>query len=163
MGNVVYEVTPSEKIKKDFLEEAKQKILSDIGTLNDKEKKMLKYLESQGKGIKGVELIKNCFLSKEGGSARSQISQWSKSLVGIEVARKDAGGLIFPLLKERIKFLLETKDAKPKEEEIMTLKKGHFFLSCYDGVFNVYVQPLWLSDEDAVKISKGCLTSFLSD
>ncbi len=38
-----------------------------------------------------------------------------KTLVRIEVIRKDVGGTIFPILKERIKFLLETKDAKPKE------------------------------------------------
>ncbi len=117
VGNVVYEVAPLEKIKKDFLEEAKNKILKDIESLNDKEKKMLKYVESQGRGVKGVELIKNCFMLKEGGSARAQISQLSKSLVGIEVVRKDAGGMIYPLLKERIKFLLETKDAKPEEIE----------------------------------------------
>ncbi|MBU1173333.1 MAG: ATP-binding protein [Proteobacteria bacterium] len=116
-GAVTYKIAPLEKIKKDFLEEAKNKILSDIETLNDKEKKMLKYIESQGKGIKGVELIKNCFLWKEGGSQRSHISQFSKSLLSIEVIKKDAGGVMFPLLKERIKFLLETKDAKPEEIE----------------------------------------------
>ena len=121
VGSVVYEVAPLEKIKKDFLEEAKNKILKDISTLNEKEKKMLKYLESQGRGVKGVELIKNCFIMKEGGSARTQISQWSKTLVGIEVIRKDAGGTMFPMLKERIKFLLETKDAK--QEEIDNLYK----------------------------------------
>lgn len=114
-GSVTYEVAPLEKIKKDFLEEAKNKILADISTLNDKEKKMLKYLESQGRGVKGVELIKNCFIMKEGGSARTQISQWSKTLVGIEVIRKDAGGMMFPLLKERIRFLLETKEATQQE------------------------------------------------
>jgi len=117
VGATVYEVAPQEKIKKDFLEEAKNKILADIETLNDKEKKMLKYIESQGRGVKGAELIKNCFLWKEGGSQRSQISQMSKSLLGIEVIRKDVGGAIFPTLKEKIKFLLETKDAKPEEIE----------------------------------------------
>jgi len=114
-GMKTYEVAPLEKIKKDFLEEAKNKILTDIDSLNEKEKKMLKYVESQGKGVKGVELIKNCFLLKEGGSSRSQISQWSKSLLNIEVIKKDTGGTIFPLLKNRILFLLETKDAKPEE------------------------------------------------
>ena len=37
----------------------------------------------------------------------------------------------------------------------MNLKKGHFILVCYEGVYNVYVQPSWLSDEDAIKIAKG--------
>ena len=43
VGNVVYEVAPLEKIKKDFLEEAKNKILKDIESLNDKEKKYCGY------------------------------------------------------------------------------------------------------------------------
>ena len=50
-----------------------------------------------------------------------------------------------------------SQKSKPKEEDIMTLKKGHFFLSCYEGVFNVYVQPSWLNDEDAIKVAKGKL------
>jgi hypothetical protein len=45
--------------------------------------------------------------------------------------------------------------SKPKPEDIMTLRIGHFFLSSYDGVKKVYVQPSWLDDEKAKLIAKG--------
>jgi len=47
---------------------------------------------------------------------------------------------------------------KPKSEEIMTLRIGHFYLSSYDGVLKVYVLPLWLSKEKAKDIAKGKLS-----
>ena len=37
-GSVTYKVTPLEKIKKDFIKEAKDKILSDVESLKDDEK-----------------------------------------------------------------------------------------------------------------------------
>lgn len=70
VGSVTYEVAPLEKIKKDFLEEAKNKILTDIQTLKSDEKKALKYLESVNRGVKANELITKCFLQKDGGSSR---------------------------------------------------------------------------------------------
>lgn len=61
--------------------------------------------------------------------------------------------------KNEVKHTLDEislpKKSKPKEEEIMTLKKGHFFLSSYEGVKKVYVQPVWMDDETAIKISMG--------
>ncbi len=75
-----------------------------------------------------------------------QISTW---ILGYQSERNE--------VKHTLDQISLPKKMKPKEEDIMTLKKGHFFLSCYEGVFNVYVQPSWLSDEDAIKISKGKL------
>jgi len=114
-GSVVYEVAPLEKIKKDFLEESKAKILSDINTLGDDAKKMLKYLESMGRGVKVTELINKCFLLKEGGSQRKKVSSASLELRGIETERVDTSGTHFGTLKNRIKFLLETKEATESE------------------------------------------------
>ncbi len=116
-GAVTYEVAPLKKIKKDFLEEAKTKILNDINTLNSEEKKALKYIETQGKGIKANELITRCFLQKDGGGARVKASKTLSSLNNIEVIRKDVGGVSFPRLKDRIKELLERHDATEQEIE----------------------------------------------
>jgi hypothetical protein len=77
-GDKVYEIAPLEKITKDFLNEAKQKIIEDIGTLNNDSKKILKYLESQGKGSKPAELITKCLLMKDGGTQRNKITACTK-------------------------------------------------------------------------------------
>lgn len=47
------------------------------------------------------------------------------------------------------------KKLKPSEDAIMTLRKGHFFISSYDGVQKVYVQPKWMDDQTAWEISLG--------
>lgn len=73
-----------------------------------------------------------------------QISTW---ILGYQAERNE--------VKHTLDQISLPKKSKPKEDEIMTLKKGHFFLSSYDGVVKVYVQPSWLSDEDAMNISLG--------
>ena len=75
-----------------------------------------------------------------------QISTW---ILGYQAERNE--------VEHTLDQISLPKKMKPKEEEIMSLKKGHFFLSSYEGVFSVYVQPSWLSDEDAIKIAKGKL------
>ncbi len=75
-----------------------------------------------------------------------QISTW---ILGYQSERNE--------VKHTLDQISLPKKMKPKEEEIMSLRKGHFFLSCYEGVYNVYVQPSWLSNEDAIKIAKGKL------
>ena len=75
-----------------------------------------------------------------------QISTW---ILGYQSERNE--------VKHTLDQISLPKKMKPKEEEIMSLRKGHFFLSDYEGVKKVYVQPSWLSDEDAIKIAKGKL------
>lgn len=72
-----------------------------------------------------------------------QISTW---ILGFQSERNE--------VKHTLDQIALPKKSKPKEEEIMQLKKGHFILSDYDGVKKVYVQPSWLSDELAIKIAK---------
>jgi len=115
VGTTVYEIAPLEKIKKDFLEEAKNKILTDISVLHHDSKKALKYMESVNRGIKTHELITKCFLIKDGGSARNKASQSFKELDSIEVIRRDKGGTNYPRLKDRIKELLINHDATEQE------------------------------------------------
>lgn len=116
-GAVVYEVAPLEKIKKDFMEEAKQRILSDVTKLGESAKRMLKYLESQGKGCKTGELVTKCFMIKEGGSAREKVTQTAAELITLEVIRKDSSGAHFGELKSRIKSLMGNHDATDGEIE----------------------------------------------
>lgn len=115
-GNQVYEVAPLEKIQKDFLEECKQKILSDIASLSDESKKILKYIESQGRSATTNELVTKCFLRKSGPTNKT-ITKHALELTTIEVTRKDNGGRFFPELKNRIKILLGNHNATDGEIE----------------------------------------------
>ncbi len=75
-----------------------------------------------------------------------QVSTW---ILGYQAERNE--------VKHTLDQISLPKGMKPKEDDIMGLRKGHFYLSSYDGVLKTYVQPLWLSDEDAIKIAKGKL------
>jgi len=116
VGSVTYEIAPLEKITKDFLEEAKNKILSDIEGLSEDEKKALKYLESRKVDISNSELILKCFKLKSGGSSNVKVSKIVQSLRNIEVIIK-AGSRNRPNLKERIKFFMGTHEATEQEIE----------------------------------------------
>lgn len=116
-GNIVYEVAPLEKIQKDFLEETKQKVLGEVEKLSQNAKRMLKYLEARGQGIKTSELVEKCFFMKTGGGATNKVSEASLELRTYELIKKDSAGWHRPNLKERIKGMLETHNASEQEIE----------------------------------------------
>lgn len=117
-GMKTYEVAPLEKIKKDFLEEAKNKILSDISSLSDNAKKTLKYLESQAKGCSTAEIATKGFLYKDGGGGYAKIVNESiKELDSVLIAEKLKNGTTYGRLQKRIAYLLEGHEAKPEEVE----------------------------------------------
>ena len=116
-GSVTYEVAPQEMIKKDFLEKAKNKILSEVESLNDKEKKMLKHIEAQNKEVKGNEIILKVWLIAEGGSARVQVSQALKTLLPFELLKKGTHGGYMPNIRTRLKSMLEVHGATEQEIE----------------------------------------------
>jgi len=116
-GSVTYTISPLEKIQKDFLEEAKQHILSGASTLSENAKKMLKYLEVQGRGCKPGEIITKCFIIKEGGSAREKVTAAALELLTPEFIRKDSSGAHFGELKSRIKSLMGNHNATDAEIE----------------------------------------------
>jgi len=119
-GNIVYEVAPLEKIKKDFLEEAKNKIILDVSTINDKSKKILKYLESRGVGLAVNEICMKALFYPSGTGGYSKIVNDSmKELSTILIAEKISNGKCFGRLKQRISFLL--KDNEATEQEIENL------------------------------------------
>lgn len=111
----VYEISPLEKIKKDFLEEAKGKILYDIENISADEKKTLKYMESRGCDIAPSELVLKCFMLKQGGSSSTKVSKILTTLIGIEVVEKTPGGRYRARIKEKIKYLMGTHEATEQE------------------------------------------------
>ena len=115
-GSVTYEVAPLEKIKKDFLEEAKNKILSDIEKATPEAKKLLKYIEGRQVNITPSEAITNCFHLKSGGGSSTRISNLFKELLTLELIEK-AGNRYKPILKDKIKSLLGIHEATDQEIE----------------------------------------------
>jgi len=117
-GNVVYEIAPIEKIKKDFLEAAKNKILEDINSLGTDAKKSLKFLESQGKAITNNFIVEKCFhLLGTNSSHRGKIANAIKELSDRFLVDKDAKTGNRPRLKTRIKELLSVNEASEQEME----------------------------------------------
>ena len=58
-------------------------------------------------------------------------------------------------IDEILKALPLPKQQKPKPEQIMTLKLGHFYAKLKDNVDLVYVRPVWLPESVAVRVAKG--------
>lgn len=73
-----------------------------------------------------------------------QISTW---ILGYQSERNE--------VKHTLDQISLPKKSKPKEDAIMNLRKGHFFISSYDGVQEVYVQPVWLDDGIAKGVADG--------
>jgi len=116
-GGTVFEVAPLEKIKKNFQEEVKNKILGDIENLSPDEKKVLKYLESMNRDVAPSEIVTKCLLLKIGGSQSTKVSKILGSLKSIEVVEKTPGSRYRGSLKPRIQVLMGNHSATEQEIE----------------------------------------------
>lgn len=58
-------------------------------------------------------------------------------------------------VEEILKELPLDRDEKPTSKQIMTLKLGHFYAKLGNFVKLVYVRPVWLPEEVAVRVAKG--------
>lgn len=117
-STVSYEVAPLEKIQKDFLEVAKNKILADISELNEEQKKILKFVETQSKGCNQTHILSKClYVSATSGGTRQRVSQECKKMSGLELIRMDKNAVIYPRLRERIRELLGIHKAGDQEIE----------------------------------------------
>lgn len=117
-GAVTYEVAPLEKITKSFLEEAKQKILNDVNQLDDEQKRILKFVETQQKGCSQTFIIEKClYQSSTSGGTRSKVSKKTGEMTNLQLVRKDRNAVVYPNLKERLKELLEPFSANEQEIE----------------------------------------------
>ncbi len=117
VGNVVYEVAPLEKIKKDFLEEGKNKVLEEINELSDRQKKMLKFIESQGKPCSTSLLMENALLISSRSGSRNEVVKFLKGMENLELIVFDAKNGHKPSLKNKIEKYLLPQEAKPEEIE----------------------------------------------
>lgn len=107
-GNVVYAIAPLEKIKKDFLQRAKDKVYGDVAALDAYQKQALKFVETQGKGCTLVLILEKCFhLSGSSGGSRQKLSENVSAMAATGLMRKDKNSTAYPGLKERIKELIE--------------------------------------------------------
>jgi len=117
-GTVTYEVAPIEKLQKDFQEIAKNQIYKEISTLDSEQKKILKFIETIGKGTNLTEIMEKClFINATSGGSRSRISDKISNMIAFELLKKDAGGRIYPNLKAKIAKLLEIHNATSQEQE----------------------------------------------
>ena len=114
-GSATYEIAPLEAIKKKFLNDAKNKVISDIQVLSQDEKKALQYMESKESDVTSSEIVLKCLLLKAGGSSSTKVSNIFKSLLTAEVVEKTAGGRYRRGLKKRLQFLLSDHNATEKE------------------------------------------------
>ena len=118
-GTTSYEVEPLEALRQKFLEEGKAKIMEDISTLDDKEKKILKYLESVGKGVSLNEIVTKCLLMKQSGGTDSRTRETLKKLSTLELCNTRNKGKYNAQLREKITRLLEPHN--PAEADITNL------------------------------------------
>ena len=120
-GSITYAISQLEKIKKDFIQDAKNKIVSDIESLSEKAKRMLKYLESAGGvGVTVSDLCMKCFMMKSAeGGYNKEVNSLGSELIGILVARKQTNGRYSGILKERINQLMQGHN--PTDQELENL------------------------------------------
>ena len=117
-GAVTYEIAPLEKLKKDFLEEAKQELLSAISSCDEKQKKMLKWVEQRGSYANKRDIFYNCFGS--GATSGSTYQSLVKNLTDMkqkEILKIDTHNRVYPILKTRIGQLIEQYGATKEEIE----------------------------------------------
>lgn len=118
-GKIIYQVSPLEKLQKDFLEEAKNYVLDRVTSLDDEQKKMLKYLESLKTGQKLGTIIEKClYKSQTSGGTRDAVGKKLKAMAEAEVLRYDSShGLYYPNLKELIAKFCEQHGITEQEKE----------------------------------------------
>lgn len=81
------------------------------------------------------------------GVDKSPLKQVFTWILGLQTEKNEA--------KHTLDQMPLRKSQKPEPAEIMTLKKGHFILASPDAVKKVYVQPVWLMSESAIRVARG--------
>lgn len=115
-GSVTYEVAPLEKIKKDFLQEAKDRMINDISGVSDDAKRFLKYLEAKGVGVSTNEAVYHCFnYNSDGGSQRKKVLEASRELQSLDIVKFDKAGKHYTELKNKIKTYVGNIEATQEE------------------------------------------------
>ena len=118
-SGAVYQVAPLEKIKKDFIEEIRLRIVEDIKSLTADEKKALRYIESKDADIAPNEFVTKCFMLAVGGSSSTKISNILKSLLNNQFIEQTPGKRYRKAVKKRIESLIGGHDASAEEIELL--------------------------------------------
>lgn len=117
-GSVVYEISPLEKIKKDFLEEAKSHILKKVSELDEDQKRILKFIETQSQGVSLTKILDKClYLSSTSGGNRVRVRDKLKKMANMEIIRLDKNNTSYPHLKSTITSYLREHEATNEEIE----------------------------------------------
>jgi len=115
-GMKTYEVVPLEKLKKDFLEEAKNKLLAVISSCDEKQKKMLKWIEQRGSYANKKDIFYNCFgAGATSGGAYQELVKKLTDMKIKEILKIDTHNRVYPILKARISQLIEQYGATKEE------------------------------------------------
>lgn len=113
----IYTIAPTEKLQKDFQENAKQQVCTTISNLDQEQKQILKFIEALGKNTNLTEILEKGLFLNTTGTTRQRINEKTNELVKLELIRKDKGGHYFPMLKEKINKYLEPFNATTQETE----------------------------------------------
>lgn len=117
MGSQSSSIEPVQALQKAFLLEAKERILKQIGSLSDEEKKVIKFVEAAQRGVSQKDLCEKCLgIKGNSGGNQDKIRNISKLLhtSGL-VRRDDRVATTYPALREKIKAELGFHDATDQE------------------------------------------------
>lgn len=117
-GSISYQVSPLEMIKKEFLQEIKNKIISDITELKPEYRKVLRYIEASDNDITNNEIVTKCLLLKTGGATATKVSGIFTALLSIDVIQKTKGGRYRKGLRDRISTLMGNHNATNEEIDL---------------------------------------------
>lgn len=117
-GTGIIVIEPLKALQKQFLEEAKQNLLKALNDLPDKQKRIIKFLESMQKGITQKDLLEKCLgmEGKSGGNQKTIRIMTQELHAGGFVKRDDRIAMTYPNLQKKISEELGFRQAT--EEEI---------------------------------------------
>jgi hypothetical protein len=117
-AGATYTVAPLEKIKKDFMVEAKNKIVQAAAGLDQQQKKMLLWLEQHGKMSTKATMFESCFgKSATSGSTYTSLVKKVTEIKNLNLIRVDTQQRMFPNLKDRIAAELSKYDGTGEDIE----------------------------------------------
>jgi hypothetical protein len=115
----------------------------------------------QGRGTP-VKLAAEAFI-RQAAALRNYLWLDSQDIAGVEkIILKSVPVWILGVQREsnEVKRTLDQIPAgikKPKLDQVATLPLGHFFACHGSHITEVYVQPAWLSERDAIAVARGVL------
>lgn len=117
MGSQSSTLQPVQALQKAFLQEAKERIIKQIGSLSEEEKKVIKFVESTQKGVTQKDLCEKCFgIKGNSGGNQDKIRNISKLLHAAGLVRRDDRvATTYPALRDKIKIELGFHDATDQE------------------------------------------------